>query len=92
MKAAQYQPGQSGNPGGRPKGSSILGPLLRKLAERENTHGEGARAEALAEKAIHGAENGEDISSVLKLMERTDPQVKESKVSVFGDSGAIPLE
>jgi len=60
-----------------PKGASILRPLLRKLSEHPNQHGEGVRAERLADLALQLAEAGGDIGSVLKLMERTDGPVKQ---------------
>lgn len=66
--------------GGRPKGSSILAPILRMLAEgaKDDPNGEGTEAKLLARVAIIGAKNGEDISSILKLMERTDGAIKQS--------------
>ena len=72
----QYgQPGANpGNPGGRPKGCSIRAPLLRMLAEghADDPNGEGVQAKLLASVALIAAQKGEDITPILKLMERTD--------------------
>lgn len=70
--------GVSGNPGGmpgRPKGASILGPIFRMLASELNEHGEGSKAVELARIALERASRGEDITSILKLVERTDGSV-----------------
>ena len=69
-----------GNPGGRPKGASLLAPVLRKLAEAPNEHGEGKEAEAIAQRALDAARDGDGkaLSAILALMDRTDgPVVKE---------------
>lgn len=61
-----------GNPGGRPKGSSLLAPLLRRLAKNPNEDGEGAEAVATIERLLDKARNGKDITTELKLIERVD--------------------
>lgn len=80
------QPGANpSNPGGKPKGASILAPLLRKLAAEPNEHGEGKEAAALADQAILGARMGEDISGILKLLERTDGAVTKEQTVTLKD-------
>lgn len=101
LSAPKYQPGQSGNPGGMPKGSSILGPVLRQLAANKNEHGEGAGAVEMAGDLMRGAhalacgvdkEIKIDVGPIFKLMERTDPQIKEARLHITDDNGAVPLE
>lgn len=85
-----FPPNVSGNPGGRPKGASILAPLLRKLAANPNPEtGEGELAEQLADeyieaslalaRGVHSSGDGGttkyDVTPILKLMERTDGAV-----------------
>lgn len=70
--APKFEPGQSGNPGGRPKGYSILAPLLRELAADPNEHGEGKRAVRVAKRLLNRAERNKDIRNDLALMERVD--------------------
>lgn len=60
---------------GRPKGSSILAPLLRILSENKNEHGEGRLAELVAQTIVERAVAGDDISGLLKLVERIDGAV-----------------
>jgi hypothetical protein len=60
---------------GRPKGSSILAPLLRILSQDRNEHGEGRLAELIAQTIVERAIRGDDISGLLKLVERIDGAV-----------------
>lgn len=72
-KPGTFQPGVSGNPGGRPKGTvSLVNILLKKLAE-EGVDGR-TRAEIVAEKAIEKAEAG-DFQMFNAILERTDGKV-----------------
>jgi len=73
----RFKPGQSGNPGGRPRGASVLAPLLRKLAANPNEHGEGAEANAAAETilALLRQGNGKELTGLLKILDRTDGPV-----------------
>lgn len=94
-----FEPGNNMNPGGRPKGSSVLAPILRKLAANPNTEGEGELAERYADRILKGAErlaSGEmtrneliDLSAAFKILDRTDPEVKESKLHV-SSNGEVP--
>lgn len=79
----RFKPGVSGNPGGKPKGASVMAALLRKLAEHPNEHGEGARAVKLADELYALCENfdPEDqaaqtrLRAILAVVERTDGKV-----------------
>lgn len=73
--------------------------MLRKLAADLNEHGEGKRAEAFAERLLNGADalaQGVpkdikiDVGPILKIMERTDPEIKQSHVLISGD-GSVPM-
>ena len=55
MKAAQWKPGQTGNPGGRPKGSVSLTTLLK----RELRKNDGQLAEMVVKVALREAASGE---------------------------------
>lgn len=80
-----FPPGVSGNPGGRPRGSSVTAPLLRLLAKDENEHGEGRLAVAHAQRLLDialGKAIGEDpktlaaeLKAIALTMERTDGRV-----------------
>lgn len=75
---------------GRPKGSSILAPLLRILSEDKNEHGEGRLAELIAQAIVGRAVNGDDISGLLKLVERIDGAViKRMEHSIQSDRTVV---
>lgn len=77
---SRFKPGQSGNPGGKPKGASVVGPMLRALARDPDEDGYGRAAVEIAEKAIQFAKDGDGkaVAAILGLMDRTDgPLVKE---------------
>lgn len=76
----RFKPGQSGNPGGRPKGASLTAPILRLLAEDKNEHGEGRLAVATAKRfleVVQGKVEAEptEIKATLALWERADGAV-----------------
>lgn len=67
----QWQPGESGNPGGRPKGKSITAEL-RKLIDK------GTNAEDMAQILYDLAKNKLDrsqIAALKELLDRTDGKV-----------------
>lgn len=82
----RFRPGQSGNPGGKPKGASILGPLLREMARRPDEDGYGSKAVELAKRLAEAALEGdrEAVDAILKLMDRTDGPV-EKKIEHTGE-------
>jgi hypothetical protein len=65
----RFQPGQSGNPGGRPKGRSITS-LLRDVLERESEPGK-TTAEVIAEVLATMARLG-DIKAICEVLDRTE--------------------
>jgi hypothetical protein len=58
----RFKPGESGNPGGRPKGACPRASMLRQIAEKPNEHGEGAKA----------AQYGARYLQLLELIAATD--------------------
>ena len=74
----QWKPGQSGNPGGRPKGKSITAEL-RKLIDRGDT------AEELAD--ILYRMGRKDLAALKELLDRTDGKVTD----VHKFEGDIPV-
>ena len=66
-----WQPGQSGNPRGRPK--KIIEPLLRKLAQSD-PDGKGVIAERLALKLVQMALRG-NVKAMSMLLDRYDGKV-----------------
>ncbi len=83
----QFQPGQSGNPGGRPKGESFAA-VLRDLLEREHKRAPDWRS-AVAAKAIQMAAGG-DLDAIKWIADRTDGKVRESLQ--LEQSGRIDIE
>jgi len=61
-----FQPGQSGNPGGRPKGRLLSSILREKLTDDAKM--------AIAEKIIAGAKSG-DLAMIRELFDRTEGKV-----------------
>lgn len=68
LRAHQWKKGQSGNPGGRPKGESITA-TLRRLLEQE--HNGKTIQEILAERVIREAISGK-YSFAKELLDRVD--------------------
>jgi predicted transcriptional regulator len=59
-KETQFKPGQSGNPGGRPRTSVLSAAIRRKLAEIDETDPQQRTfGQIIAEKAIDDAINGD---------------------------------
>ena len=61
-----FQPGKSGNPGGRPKGTSITSVLRATLTEEDKL--------AIAKKLIAGARAGE-MDKIREIIDRTEGKV-----------------
>lgn len=76
LKPAWKEGDPSPNPGGKPKGCSLVAPILRKLAENPNEFGEGAEAVEIANITLERAKRGEPIGDILKLFDRTDGSLK----------------
>jgi hypothetical protein len=73
-QAGRYLPGQSGNPGGRPKSAVISEALREKLAQEVNGQ---TRAELVAEKAIVLAQEG-SVRSLKLIADRTEGRVPQT--------------
>jgi len=73
MEAKKWQPGQSGNPGGVPKGKSITAEL-RKLIDK------GTNAEDMAQILFKIAEKGSraQMEALKELLNRTDGKVPDT--------------
>jgi hypothetical protein len=64
-----FQPGQSGNPGGRPGGVSITSSLLRELAKQVRAGV--VNADAVAESMVREAIGG-NVSAFIAIADRTE--------------------
>jgi hypothetical protein len=74
-----FMPGQSGNPGGRKKGTSITAILNRKLDELGDDGR--SRAEKIAEVIVREAEAG-DYKFVDMLLQRTEGKIPDKVLNV----------
>jgi hypothetical protein len=87
----QFRPGQSGNPGGRPKGRSVTA-RLRDLLEKGEINGKPIKggkqvADLVAETIVKHALAG-DIAFMRLLVDRNDGKIPESAEDGDGASGA----
>lgn len=71
----RFKAGQSGNPGGRPKGISIATMIAESLTEKD--------AQRIVRAAINAAKKG-DVRYFQQLIERTDGKVME-RLEASGD-------
>jgi hypothetical protein len=72
-----FQPGQSGNPNGRPKRTKLSEALLVKLAEDSPDAGEATVAEAVADALIKRALIG-DVQAIREIGDRTEGRPKQA--------------
>jgi hypothetical protein len=80
-KATQFKPGHSGNPGGRPKGTSIS-KLMMTILEETDPKTKKQIAEKVARKIIQHAEDNASFTNI--LLDRTEGRVVEKvEVSVL---------
>ena len=82
-KENQFKPGKSGNPGGRPKGTSITARILQMLADVEKGDDKRTGAEIIADTMIARAKAG-DHKFVSIILDRSDGPV-EQKISTTHD-------
>ncbi len=73
-----FQPGQSGNPSGRPK-SKVLSDAYRRELEKVDLTDERGRtfAEILAERAVAKAASG-DVAALREIADRTEGKAKQT--------------
>lgn len=78
-----FQKGQSGNPGGRPKGPSLKAELIRQLGKK----GDDGRknVDAIAAALIEQARDGK-IEAIREILDRVDGKVPQQQ-QVMGDGG-----
>ena len=88
LKDYQFKKGQSGNPNGRPKGTSIEAKLRQRLSEGEN----GDRiVQSLISVALRQALNG-DFRFWNTILERVDGKVAERIAGPDGEGLTVILE
>lgn len=83
---SRFGPGNQANPGGRPKGASVVAALRRKLAANPNEHGEGAEAERVAAEFLAASRSGEEhdarrSASLGRLIEHIDGKPRQTITS-----------
>jgi len=91
MEAAKWKPGQSGNPGGRPKSKLISEAYRFKLSELvpDDPHGR-TFAELIADGMVVEAVKGKNkVSAAGELADRTEGKPKQSVEHTGVDGGAI---
>lgn len=78
-----FEPGKSGNPGGRPKGPSLKAELIRHLGKKGAS---GVRhVDAIALALIEMAEGG-NLEAIREILDRVDGKVPQQQ-QVTGDGG-----
>src|ERR1700681_2032618 len=80
-----FEPGRSGNPGGRPKGT-LLDKTLVELLEADG----GRHCRAIAEKLIAKAQRG-DVRAARLIAERTEGRPKQKIDMNMGIDGSMDL-
>ena len=73
----KWKPGQSGNPGGRPKSEVSITAILRRMAEERRGKDARTRAQELADKIWETALSGDRMTSEY-LVDRLDGKAQES--------------
>lgn len=82
-----FQPGQSGNPGGRPKDKPFREALLIELKEAGADH---KKLRQLAKVLISMGERG-DMGALKELFDRVDGKVPQAQIHTGDDDGG-PIE
>lgn len=85
-----FQPGQSGNPNGRPK-KLPLTDVIREKLEAMKADGKVSNAEAIADKLIEMALGG-SLEAMKELADRAEGKPKQRNELSGPDGGPIPLE
>jgi hypothetical protein len=76
-KGSSWQPGQSGNPKGRPKGVTLSEALRRMLAEQAPGRSEETYAEAIARALCKQAAKG-NVLAAKEIADRTEGKPKQA--------------
>ena len=85
--ATRFQPGQSGNPGGRPKGMAAI---AHKVMAEAVAEGDMTRAEALVRKLFELAMEG-NVQAIKLLLDREWPAPNRHEIA-GADGGALQVE
>ena len=91
----RFKPGQSGNPGGRPKGRSLTA-RLRELLEKGEINGKpipGGRqvADLVVEAMVKGAIKG-NSKLIVEVLDRNDGKVPEKHEHMGPDGGPMAFD
>jgi Family of unknown function (DUF5681) len=90
VQAAQWRPGESGNPGGRPA-KPFAAALLRIVEKKLANDAEGrALIDAIAQQLVAEASKG-DLASIRELADRIEGTPARSVMLGGPDGGAIPF-
>jgi hypothetical protein len=90
MEERKFRPGQSGNPGGRPK-AIMTDAYMRALSRQIPNDAEGRiYADLLAEKVISAASKG-DIRAISEITDRVQGKVQQAVMFGGEGGGAIPF-
>lgn len=90
LKPTQFQPGVSGNPGGRPA-KPFAAALLRIVEKKIANDPEGrALLDVIAQQLVDKARKG-SLPSIMALAERIDGKPQQA-VTLGGDGSNIPIE
>ena len=86
-----FKPGQSGNPGGRPKEKATSHAIRQALTDMhpdQKKYNGLTRAQVIAKTALDAAENG-DISFLKEVLDRAEGKVPQSNEHTGANGGAI---
>lgn len=85
-----FKPGQSGNPGGRPKGKSLTALLRERLDEVDEATGK-TIAQLVVEGWVNAARDG-NVPAIKEALDRTEGKVIERKELSGPDGGPIQMD
>src|SRR5262245_38389815 len=89
-KEACFKPGQSGNPNGRPKGSSLNRLIKDKLDEANRKKLTSSNGEVVAETLVAKATKG-NLEAIKIVLDRVEGKPRQ-RIDLGGtDGGAIPI-
>ena len=83
----KFQPGQSGNPNGRPKGTQALSDNLRSLLAQKTADGR-TNGDLIVSKLVEKAQAGE-IDALKVILDRVDGKVPERKEVTGSEGGPL---